>query len=254
MTDTARPPAGVFVVRDPGVCAALEQLLEPHRTDAAASVRQADTAALLATAQSHAASLIANPDEAPPAGETIEQVLDRVHGSAFSEGRAQATAEGREWSETMAVRVRRADRDTEDANAHLRDALSKIADLEASRPDPAEADVELRARIVELETEAATTGRDLELAEAEVRKLRDTVAELHADLEKARKTPSAPPAPRATGTRIADRKAFADLADLMDNQARAAKSADATHTLRLAARAVRKEIVAVYGSEGKKAS
>ena len=129
--------AGVFVVRDPDVCAALEQLLAPHRT-IAAPAPQPNGNALLTAAQRHAATLIAGPDDTPPAGETIEQVLDRVHGSAFSEGRAQATEEGREWSEAMDDRVRRAEsavahseRELDQTRGQLQDALAKIAELEA---------------------------------------------------------------------------------------------------------------------------
>lgn len=259
MTTFDRPTAaGVFVVRDPDVCAALEQLLAPHRTTTTVA-RQSDDTALLAAAQRHAVNLIAGPDETPPVGETIEQVLDRVHGSAFSEGRAQATAAAREAAEEkidneVRERIHHLEAEAEQTQRLLAQA---VADLEAERTARRAADQEadqLKARIVDLQTDLATTGRELELANGQVRTLRERVDELHSDLDEARKAPPAPLAPRATGSRIADKRAFSALAELMENQARVAKSADARDTLRLASRAVRDEIAKVYGPGGKKAS
>lgn len=241
MTETTRPAAaGVFVVRDPDVCAALEQLLEPHRTDRAPTPTDDGThhvAALMADAEKYVTELTdIRPDHLPERA-TIETLLALVHTEGISTGREQATSEGREQSEAMDDRVRRAEsalaraeRDLDTTRGQLQDALAKIAALE---------------------TDVATAGRERELANGELAKARKTIGDLHDDLEKTRK---APPAPRATGSRIADKRAFAALADLMENQARGAKSADATGTLRLAARAVRDEIDRVYGPTERKAA
>lgn len=142
MTETTRPAAaGVFVVRDPDVCAALEQLLEPHRTDRApaptndGSDRVAD---LMAAAEKYVTELTdMRPDHLPERA-TIETLLALVHTEGISTGRDQATAEGREWSEAMDDRVRRAEsavahseRELDQTRGQLQDALAKIAELEA---------------------------------------------------------------------------------------------------------------------------
>lgn len=137
MTSSDQPDrptaAGVFVVRDPAVCAALEQLLEPHRTDRTPAPSGGD--GLMDRARAHLALL-----EVPVADDaTIEGALDHVYTAAHNAGRAQATAEGREWSESMQERARRADsavahaeRDLDHANMQLQAALAKIAKLEAN--------------------------------------------------------------------------------------------------------------------------
>lgn len=242
MTETTRPAAaGVFVVRDPDVCAALEQLLAPHRTEPApapADTSSSQIAALVADAAAVAAELTCDPTATyESVGQMLEHVDARARLTGEAAGRDQAAAESRERSEAMDDRVRRAEsavahaeRDLDTTRGQLQDALARIADLE---------------------TDVATAGRERELADGELAKLRKTIGQLHDDLEKARK---APPAPRATGSRVADKRAFASLADLMENQARGAKSVDAAGTLRLAARAVRDEIDRVYGSTERKAS
>jgi len=241
MTETTRTAAaGVFVVRDPDVCAALEQLLAPHRTDRAAAPAGDDgasrVAALMDVAEARAAELAGALTSHLPENATIEQLLDYVHLDGQSRSQ-QDLADAREAHADLSERLRvtevalaRANRDLDDTTAQLKDALAKVTDLE---------------------TEVATTGRERELADGELAKARKTIGDLHDDLEKARK---APPAPRATGNRIADKREFAALAELMENQARSAKSADARDTLRLAARAVRAEIAKVYGPTERKAS
>lgn len=241
MTESTRPAAaGVFIVRDPDVCAALEQLLAPHRTDRAPAPVGDDGASRVATlmdaAEARAAELAGAPASHLPENATIEQLLDYVHLDGQSRSQ-QDLADARDAHADLSERLRvtevalaRANRDLDDTTAQLKDALAKIADLE---------------------TDVATAGRERELADGELAKLRKTIGDLHDDLGKARK---APPAPRATGSRIADKRAFASLADLMENQARGAKSVDAAGTLRLAARAVRDEIDRVYGSTERKAS
>ncbi|MGN0100731.1 MAG: hypothetical protein ACI39C_07310 [Dietzia sp.] len=267
MTAPERPAAGgVFVVRDPDLCDAIAVMLEPHRTTpapqpAARGVDGSDrAAALMAAAQAHARGITTEYEGTLATDATIEQILGYVYVAGLSQGQEkgaddalsqlrEATERNRRLESDLAQAVRAQEKTYE----QLRDALAKIADLEANPPEPAEPDADLTARIVELETEVATAGRDLELAEGEVRKLRETVAGLHADLDKARKAPPAAPAPRATGSRIADKRAFSDLADRIDNQARG-QSKDLSTGMRLAARGLREEIAAVYGPAGKKAS
>ncbi|MFN3600529.1 MAG: hypothetical protein ACK4UY_03965 [Dietzia sp.] len=243
MTTPDRPTAaGVFVVRDPDVCAALEQLLAPHRTEPApapapapADTTPSQIAALMADAEARAAELTGEPTAHLPEDATIEQLLDHVHldGQSLSK---QDLADARDAHAEISERLRivevaraRAERDLDDTTAQLKDALAKVTDLE---------------------TDVATAGRERELADGELNKLRKTIGDLHDDLEEARK---APPAPRATGSRLVDKRSFTALADRMDNQART-QPKDIGDVLRLAARAVRDEVTAVYGPAGKKAS
>lgn len=143
MTTPDRPTAaGVFVVRDPDVCAALEQLLAPHRTEPAApaDTSSAKIAALMAAAEAAAAALGGDPTNTLPPDATIEQILDHVHTAGHVQGRALAVAERREEEAEAAESVRRAEssaahaeRQLDQANEQLRAALAKVAELE-SRP------------------------------------------------------------------------------------------------------------------------
>lgn len=216
MTISDRPSAaGVFVVRDPEVCAALEQLLAPHRTEPARTAAAADEAIAsrrlaqtLAELEESAARLSDIDPADLPVGVTVTGLLERVHQAGHTDGHALATSEGREWSEAMRDRVRRAEaavahaeREGEKATAQLREALAKIAELEARRAPAAEA----------------------------------------------------PKKPRGNSPRAQDRDAFTDLARRMEEQARTQPKPRAD-VLRIAAGAVRDEIVKVYGTSGKKAS
>ncbi|WP_404851105.1 hypothetical protein [Dietzia kunjamensis] len=143
MTETTRPAAaGVFIVRDPDVCAALEQLLEPHRTEPApapADTSSSQIAALVADAAAVAAELTCNPTATyESVGQMLEHVDARARLTGEAAGREQATAEGREWSEAMDDRVRRAEsavahseRELDQTRGQLQDALARIAELEA---------------------------------------------------------------------------------------------------------------------------
>ncbi|WP_010540398.1 hypothetical protein [Dietzia alimentaria] len=236
MTTTQRPTAaGVFIVRDADVCAALEQLLAPHRIDEGA----ARATEMLNSAEAHASKLTGDPASHLP--ETIEQLLDHVHKDGQTRSK-QDLADARDQRDALAKKLRdtekeirvsessiaRTERDLDEANAQLKDALAKITSLES---------------------DVATAGRDSELAEGELNKLRNTVADLHSKLEKTRATPA--PAV-TTGSRNADKKAFDALATRMDNQA-LGQPKSVGDVLRLAARAIRDEIDTVYANT-KKAS
>lgn len=134
--------AGVFVVRDPDVCDALEQLLAPHRTDRAPAPVVDDSArieALIAEAAPYAAELAGDPTASYESiGQMLEHVHARAHDAGHAKGREKATAEGREWSEAMDDRVRRAEsavahseRELDQTRGQLQDALARIAELEA---------------------------------------------------------------------------------------------------------------------------
>lgn len=143
MTSSEERPAtaaGVFVVRDPAVCAALEQLLAPHRTDTTDD-GSAAIVTLMADAEARAAELTGEPTGHLPPDATVEQLLEHVDAKArldgLIKGREQATAEGRTWSEEMQDRVRRAEaavaraeREVENSREDLEQALAKIAELE----------------------------------------------------------------------------------------------------------------------------
>lgn len=128
--------AGVFVVRDPAVCAALEQLLVPHRTDSTDD-GSAAIAKLMADAEARAAELTGEPTGHLPPDTTIEQLLDYVHrdGQDLSK---DSLAEAQDQRGTLNTRLsdaeaalHRADGELTATSGLLQDALAKIAELEA---------------------------------------------------------------------------------------------------------------------------
>lgn len=149
MTSSERPnrpaAAGVFVVRDPEVCAALETMLAPHRTDRAQSPAEDGSAAvdgLMAAAAIHAAGLAGTDPTGFSPETTVEGLLTHVHVHAFAAGKAsgrtEASTAGCERAEEIQDRARRAEaavahaeRDVENTREDLKKELAKIAELEA---------------------------------------------------------------------------------------------------------------------------
>lgn len=149
MTSSDQPDrpngAGVFVVRDPGVVAALEALLQPHYTGPVAAPDGPTADDIVATAVARARGLL--DVEIPFADEaTIEHIVDYVHAKALDAGRQQATAEGRTHAEDLQDRltqaetsVAHAERRVDKAHEQLEAALAKITDLETATTKPAPA-------------------------------------------------------------------------------------------------------------------
>lgn len=217
MTTPDRPAAaGVFIVRDPAICAALEQLLAPHRTDstpADADNGSSRVAALMADAEARAAELVGDPTDTLAPDATIEQILDHVHQAGHVNGHALATSEAVEENDALTGRLRRtevnlahADREYEKTTAQLRDAVARIAELEARNAD--------MAKVADLEARPQTR--------------RPTVSAL----------------------RLKDQSSFASLARRMEDQS-IGKDKPIADTLRVAAGWLRREIDTVYGPEAK---
>lgn len=126
--------AGVFVVRDPEVCAALETMLAPHRTDHSPTPGD-DGADLMARALAYVGAhmtISAGKDA------TIEELLDAVYATARDVGREQAAAEHRKSAEQDQDRLHETqsdlaatEQDLDATRQQLQDALAKITELEA---------------------------------------------------------------------------------------------------------------------------
>lgn len=206
MTETTRPAAaGVFVVRDPDVCAALEQLLEPHRTDRAPAPAADDSARvadLVAEAAPYANELSGDPTATYESiGQMLEHVHARAHDAGHAKGREQATAEGREWSEAMDDRVRRAEsavahseRELDQTREQLQGALAKIAELEARpgtrRPTVSALRLKDQAAFADLARRMETNALSQPKVRAEVLRiaakyLRDEITAVYGDEKKA---------------------------------------------------------------------
>lgn len=242
MTSSDRPDrpaaAGVFVVRDPEVCAALETMLAPHRTDhSPVDNGPAAVEALLANAAARVSELTGMPAAGLPAGPTVEDLLDLAYTEGTVAGQQKAASEGQEWSERQTSLVSGLEKQVEQLQFDLATAVEQ---LEASRKlHSSEAD-ELQDSKHALQTD---------LAHAEHR-----ITELERDLTKAKNV--APVAPKPLDGRTArgkDRKAFAKLADRMDREA-LSQSKTVAGVLRTAAKSVRDEIEIVYGHAGRAAS
>lgn len=277
MTAPAHPTAaGVFVVRDPAVCAALEQLLAPHRTDPTLTApASSQGAVLMADAEARAAELTGDPTDNLAPDATIEQLLNHVHEDGLTRGREAEFKTQSNRREELAAGLRRAETDLshaekqlDETTAQLQDALAKIAALEKAAittavPDAGELEAErarhaeTRARLADVEADleqttqerndahAAATGRGtaLDQARAELTELR---AEMNTPRPQA--SPSRPvPVPAA---RARDRDAFASLARRMEDQS-IGKEKPIADTLRVAAGYLRREIGTVYGPEAK---
>lgn len=231
--------AGVFVVRDPAVCSALEALLQPHYTGPAPGtlVTAPSGAAVLADAIAHATDLLGKPTGALSEYTGIEPLLDLAYTEGNVAGQTKAAAEGREWSAQQTSLVSGLEKQVEQLQVDLATAVEQ---LEASRKlHSSEAD-ELQDSKHALQTD---------LAHAEHR-----ITELERDLAKAKDV--APVAPKPLDGRTSrgkDRKAFAALADRMDREA-LSQSKTVAGVLRTAAKSVRDEIAIVYGHADRAAS
>lgn len=121
----------MFVVRDPEVCAALETMLAPHRTD----TTPARGDEIMGRARAHLGSTMTITTDADA---TIEELLDTVYTTARGDGRGQAASEHRESSMETQERLREAEsdlahteRELDQTRQQLQDALAKVAELEA---------------------------------------------------------------------------------------------------------------------------
>lgn len=132
MNRSDRPTAaGVFVVRDPQVCAALETMLAPHRTDHTPD-RDCE---IMHRARTHLATAkTINPDP----DSTIEDLLDLTYSSAYTAGHSQGASEQPATTKETQDRLREAEtslshteRDLDQTRQQLQDALDKIAELKA---------------------------------------------------------------------------------------------------------------------------
>lgn len=237
--------AGVFVVRDPEVCAALETMLAPHRTDhSPADNGPAAVEALLADAAARVSELTGIPTavlpEALPTAPTVEDLLDLAYTEGTVAGQQKAASEGREWSERQTSLVSGLEKQVEQLQFDLATAVEQ---LKASR------NLHKQARSEADELQDSKHALETDLAHAQ--KLLD---DLDAELEKVKaSTPTGPKPLDGRTARGKDRKAFLDLADRMERQA-LTQPKDRAAVLRVAAQGVRDEIATVYGDTGKKAS
>lgn len=233
---SARPSAaGVFVVRDPDVCAALEALLQPHYTGPPPAILQTAPSgtAVLAAATAHATELLAKPSGFFDEYTEVAPILDLIYAEALRTGRQEASTEGREWSEHQTGLVSSLEKQVEELQDDLTEAVKKLEQARTEATDLLEAKVDLETN----------------LAQAEHR-----ITGLERDLAKAQAAPPAAPKPvDARTTRGKDRNAFADLADRMDREAMSQNKTVAS-VLRTAANSVRQEIEMVYGTGKRKAS
>lgn len=246
MTSSDRPDrpaaAGVFVVRDPEVCSALEALLQPHYTGPAPGtlVTAPSGAAVLADAIAHATELLGKPTGALSEYTGIEPLLDLAYTEGNVAGQTKAAAEGREWSAQQTSLVSGLEKQVEQLQVDLATAVEQI---EASRK------LHKQARSEAEELQDSKHALQTDLAHAEHR-----ITELERDLTKAKNV--APVAPKPLDGRTArgkDRKAFAALADRMDREA-LSQSKTVAGVLRTAAKSVRDEIEIVYGHADRAAS
>lgn len=233
--------AGVFVVRDPEVCAALETMLAPHRTDhSPADNGSAAVAALLADGAARLAELTGMPAAGLPSGPTVEALLDLAYTEGTVAGQQKAASEGREWSERQTSLVSGLEKQVEQLQFDLATAVEQ---LEASR------NLHKQARSEADELQDSKHALETDLAHAQ--KLAD---DLDAELKKVKA--SIPTVPKPLDGRTArgkDRKAFLDLAERMERQA-LTQPKDRAAVLRVAAQGVRDEIATVYGNAERKAS
>ena len=156
-------------------------------------------------------------------------------------------------------RERRKARDAEQRISHLESDLGQTQDLLAKSTTALAAEREKHdhttARVVELETEVAQTTRDLENTRETLAAKKDALNQSQRDVRELRRkldTVGHATAHAGDDARNRDRKAFEALAVRMEQQAMS-QNKTVGDVLRLAARAVRDEITAVY-SPAKKAS
>lgn len=117
MNRSDRPTAaGVFVVRDPQVCAALETMLAPHRTD----TTSAGGDEIMVRARTYLAEKM---ETSPGPDTTIEEILDLAYAAADRETQDRIRA-----AETATAH---AEHELDQTRQQLQDAIAKIAELEA---------------------------------------------------------------------------------------------------------------------------